>query len=1029
MLRHFSQVPLNQVAAKEHEPELAEIAAGAYPLPSFELRSELKEREDKSPGAGSHIPDDTKAVVPVSDIIVHGLGGLETILQELQNIAAASSHEPHTPRKHGDKDEFAALVHRVQCRQATVVLRKLFLYRGECNVMQEIWIADKSNPDATANPHKAYSVVHVHHHAAVAHAQDVKLHHLDVVDAMNARHLAARGSGYQGDNPFFQTYIEPSGRDTLKIFPAKEEWECGKCGQKNFQSKPLCRGKRGTVCSGLRPCVAWKWRQQTSLDEGMAQVLKCADDTLQWVSGSGKSHSLHRVTGDSSEGRMAFCPGFSLEELRKKYDASCKKGIPKTCNAEAAAAPLSSPWIEPDWSQFDPPAHISVSKLTILFVGVDNGSCKDPDLNLNAEYDNIERAYEKNFKSHSSTLTVDVRRLYYSSWHEVMVGIRKEQPTILHFGCHSQKETGFELFRETVTPSKILTAISSYNDDARERNPPRPDIRLIVLNACESDVHAFELTACVDFAIGHQHPVLDKDAIEFSRLLYDCIFDGATLLNSFHQAKGVLDGYMLKGQRNPRKFRFLLPADKGELKKEENVKTSGSPSEAVASSALRGASQKRVEESATRYIDPDKGVEQELIMFLESQGLTKIARKFCDKLEIERKENLKWVTQNDINDLEPLYDWQRKTLLNCIQLVQGAVAEAMTPLGDSDVSIADTASEASESLGDMSESSDSEASGSENDPAQSIVAGYNLENKDKIQANLKKFLHFLMDDNPLKEAHGNVSHGNVSLCTILWISFLKEATYLDTKVGFFQKWMDRLCDGTSPIEDDIAKEVDSCVRDLVSHKLLGSIRSKMNTFSTRPCVASIAIIDQMVAVLLVADEARLAKWNQIVVSDWYDSSYQVPGVFLARANNFLRDDVGSVQLLACVQTQSCVAFLRMPRLAAHIFFEYLDVSKRKSASSAGAAGAAESSTSLWHGFRLFVSNTRSMSSLTRADVPARSALRTVRHGLECLARLPSQTWETIVAVKTIKDPEHVKTGHSRSRVSANGKMIYVYVNL
>ena len=38
----------------------------------------------------THIPDDTWAVVPVHYVIVHGVGGLENILQDLQHIADAS---------------------------------------------------------------------------------------------------------------------------------------------------------------------------------------------------------------------------------------------------------------------------------------------------------------------------------------------------------------------------------------------------------------------------------------------------------------------------------------------------------------------------------------------------------------------------------------------------------------------------------------------------------------------------------------------------------------------------------------------------------------------------------------------------------------------------------------------------------------------------------------------------------------------------------------------------------------------------
>jgi len=247
-------------------------------------------------GEGGRISNE--ATVPVSDVIVHGLGGLEDILQELQCIADVSTRKPDTSgmsRKFGNTNEFKALIQRVRRGEATVVLRKVFLYRGECSVMQEIWIADKSNPDATADPLKSYAVVHVHHHAAVSNARDVKPQHLEVVDAMNARHLAASGSGCQADNPFFQTYIEPSGRDTLKVFPAVDkDWKCGKCGQKNFQSKSSCRGWRGGVCSGMRPCAVWNWRQEQWRDAGLAQILECADAAFQWQSGS--ETLQHRTT-------------------------------------------------------------------------------------------------------------------------------------------------------------------------------------------------------------------------------------------------------------------------------------------------------------------------------------------------------------------------------------------------------------------------------------------------------------------------------------------------------------------------------------------------------------------------------------------------------------------------------------------------------------------------------------------------------------------------------------------------------------
>ena len=130
-------------------------------------------------------------------------------------------------------------------------------------------------------------------------------------------------------------------------------------------------------------------------------------------------------------------------------------------------------------------------------------------------------------------------------------------PTALHLGCHAHKGGGLELFRQTVKPREILPEIMSWNRDARRRSPPRPDIRLIVLNACESATHALDLTRGVDFAIGHRDPVDDGNAIDFSRLLYDRLFDGTTLLNSFNIARSCCKGYRLLANKDPGQFRLV----------------------------------------------------------------------------------------------------------------------------------------------------------------------------------------------------------------------------------------------------------------------------------------------------------------------------------------------------------------------------------------------------------------------------------------------------------------------------------------
>ena len=254
----------------------------------------LTRREPSSDAAEQlHMPcaeDECDEVSP-SDVLVHGRGSIEEVLEVLCDVRSVQQAQGRgaIARKFDSPNEFEELVKRVRDGKATVVLRKLFLYRGmrsdpaQCSVMQEIWIKDKNNPDAVRNPFKSYAVAHVHHHCQrrVDRIEDIKPEHLAIVDSINARHICdSGGKDHLGDNPFFDTYIEPSGGDTLKIFP-DGEWPCIKCGQKNLQKRESCRGWPGASCAGIRPCKAWKWGAEAGSNAGLAQILKAADETLQ----------------------------------------------------------------------------------------------------------------------------------------------------------------------------------------------------------------------------------------------------------------------------------------------------------------------------------------------------------------------------------------------------------------------------------------------------------------------------------------------------------------------------------------------------------------------------------------------------------------------------------------------------------------------------------------------------------------------------------------------------------------------------
>ena len=203
--------------------------------------------------------------------------------QRAENTRVSTSN-----REFKSERDFKDLVQRVKSGKAAVKLRKLFLYRGSAfNVMQEVWIQDKHNPDAQGphgDPLKEFAVVHVHHHAGVRRLQDVDENKdLDVVDAMNSRHLAATGAPYQNDNPFFSTFIEPSGRNTLKVYRKQKDWTCSVCRQTNFSTKPDCQGRSCAPCTGTRPDASWDWKRNKHVDEGLAEIL--AQSEQAWKSG------------------------------------------------------------------------------------------------------------------------------------------------------------------------------------------------------------------------------------------------------------------------------------------------------------------------------------------------------------------------------------------------------------------------------------------------------------------------------------------------------------------------------------------------------------------------------------------------------------------------------------------------------------------------------------------------------------------------------------------------------------------------
>lgn len=111
--------------------------------------------------------------------------------------------------------------------------------------------------------------------------------------------------------------------------------------------------------------------------------------------------------------------------------------------------------------------------------------------------------------------------------------ISRVKPDILHISAHGGKE-GLLLASQdgeskNLTPKALSTFVSI-----------EPPPRLIVLNACDSDAMADELTEVVPMAIGITAEITNAAARESVRLFYERIFDGNSVKNAFEACREMI---------------------------------------------------------------------------------------------------------------------------------------------------------------------------------------------------------------------------------------------------------------------------------------------------------------------------------------------------------------------------------------------------------------------------------------------------------------------------------------------------------
>ncbi len=113
--------------------------------------------------------------------------------------------------------------------------------------------------------------------------------------------------------------------------------------------------------------------------------------------------------------------------------------------------------------------------------------------------------------------------------------LRLHKPIALHLSGHGQPDGSIVLFDEENQPYAMtaegLAKLFCVHKDT---------LKLIVLSACHSQVLAMLLTGDIDVVIGMTGEIDDDAAILFSDVLYNALFDGASVGDAFNTAHSAL---------------------------------------------------------------------------------------------------------------------------------------------------------------------------------------------------------------------------------------------------------------------------------------------------------------------------------------------------------------------------------------------------------------------------------------------------------------------------------------------------------
>jgi len=229
-------------------------------------------------------------------------------------------------------------------------------------------------------------------------------------------------------------------------------------------------------------------------------------------------------------------------------------------------------------------------------------------LSVEREKREMEQAFVSEYGDDRWDDSTQFLHTFWKSKSDLSRDLREYDPIILHFSCHGHK-SALSLFEQDLAAQDLEEFIASWTVMGKS-------LRVVIANGCHDDI-VQALCKHVDFVIGHVTPVDDEDAVAFARVLYGHLGAGESLKMAFDAAKLVCHLYRMNVSRNPAKL----------------------------------------------YLD------NELVRFLRSKGLAKVAVRFSQEMGMVSVTDLLRMREEDLDDprFSFLRGWHKEKLREVVR--------------------------------------------------------------------------------------------------------------------------------------------------------------------------------------------------------------------------------------------------------------------------------------------------------------------------------------------------------------------------